>query len=59
MVQPLYWDIYLIINVRVFIKNSSTVEPPLSEKKYKGLMVAYESLSQPRMEWYIYSKKNC
>ena len=41
-----------------------TVEAPVSDHpKCKGLVVAYESrnarakfLSQPRMEWYIYSK---
>ena len=65
--SALVWHIYLIINVRVFIKNSSAVEPPVSDHpKCKGLVVAYESqtarakvLSQPRMKWYTYSKKYC
>ena len=62
--QPLDWDIYLIINVRVFIKNSSNSRtsrkrPPKMQRLggRLGEVVAYESqtarakaLSQPRME---------
>ena len=70
MFQLLDWDIYFIINVRVFIKNSSTVEPPLKiaqnakARERLGEVVAYENqtarakvLTQSRKEWYIYSKK--